>query len=1217
MKTYQIKNKSGETKIVTEDELVDYGLSPEMKSGGSIKIKPSKKGTFKAQATKMGMGVQEAASKILNAPEGKYSPEMRKKANFARNFAKQDGGEIEYNEEEFYYPYMGEEMKSGGMLKRADGSYSKRGLWDNIRANKGSGKKPTKAMLKQEKKIRAAEKAYGGYMKDGGGIDNPGFNALPYYVQQNIIDNMAMGGYMESGGKLPTEILRARLESHMSPNETNDYLSEYGMGGYLPKALGGVRVPKNKTIYEDVYNQGNTQSSNTGLGYNPYPLKYKKAPTIQTPDMSLPGSKNTSQATDQNGVPTQFSNYYSNLNMNDAAQTIANQASKNPSKPQYYKFKSLPSYVNPMTNDRDLNEAIGGLNTAIAGATRLGMNSDKQGNKKLFGTPWQLGYSEYNNPVSIDNTAEKWYTPTARYGMHLPMAADGIDLGQNTTGVDMFSNDPIGAQQSQGYLQAPAVQNQYQVDPNQGQQMINEEPSSQDQYYNPNDNQPQQNQLQQNQTKKKRKTFDELRKTDKGYNTLSGLQLAGGVGTFGTNVAESALNRIGTYGENQRANTTKSEYFRQAAAYKGSNYRPLNSQYDKNALSAAYGRMIPEGTDEIDTKFTGLSHENGGIPIDPDKQGFNANDTKTNRNNAKIEVEGGEYYLKNIKKLSKGGNSNEKSSDFILSQRKMGGNKKSHSQMFDDMVKSEIGYTSDQVSKIVNKPAEIYKKTNGKYGTDNISVSSQELSKKLIKPIQQNIINPAKQAIVFDQELTKYNLGMENNLMDLIGQQEQQTQQPMAKYGIKLPKAQSGKSMKDVYPMFKTKIQKETETKKDISLPPPTSEDWYSSIIPNVESRYPDLRRLAEEGATGDAYKGKNFASAVLQETMYDDLLDAIEGKGKYEGLPDSEKKKALGEFKRMWGEYGRVKQNSPGKYPDVLKNIDKWDVNNETIADLKRLRGSFTDAKLERRHLLNPVPADWNKQTPATPITPETPATKETPATPVTKTEYIYEKPEIGFDLSIPLPGNVYGRSPLNYYQIEPDYIDPRYLNILPQLNRNVRSTRALVDNFTNQTGAGIANRLMGQANQMQADSEIYGQKYNYDRAQDAAAQQYNADMKSRTDMFNQGTWFNQLENPIRQREGAIDTQQRTDMQNAIENMRKANAFYTNRNFINDVYKGLQNLTPEQRNAMIFGSNTFPYGNKKTTTKTDEQGNVTTTKTDEVKKHGGKIKLKYKLKRK
>ena len=49
-------------------------------------------------------------------------------------------------------------MKKGGMIKRADGSMSKRGLWDNIRANKGSGKKPTAAMLKQEKKIKAQTK---------------------------------------------------------------------------------------------------------------------------------------------------------------------------------------------------------------------------------------------------------------------------------------------------------------------------------------------------------------------------------------------------------------------------------------------------------------------------------------------------------------------------------------------------------------------------------------------------------------------------------------------------------------------------------------------------------------------------------------------------------------------------------------------------------------------------------------------------------------------------------------------------------------------------------------------------------------------------------------------------------------------------------------------------------------------------------------------------
>jgi len=44
------------------------------------------------------------------------------------------------------------------LLKRKDGTYSRRGLWDNIRANRGSGKKPTAEMLKQEQKIKRNEK---------------------------------------------------------------------------------------------------------------------------------------------------------------------------------------------------------------------------------------------------------------------------------------------------------------------------------------------------------------------------------------------------------------------------------------------------------------------------------------------------------------------------------------------------------------------------------------------------------------------------------------------------------------------------------------------------------------------------------------------------------------------------------------------------------------------------------------------------------------------------------------------------------------------------------------------------------------------------------------------------------------------------------------------------------------------------------------------------
>lgn len=44
------------------------------------------------------------------------------------------------------------------MMKRKDGSVSKIGLWDNIRASAGSGKAPTKQMLKQEKKIKSKKK---------------------------------------------------------------------------------------------------------------------------------------------------------------------------------------------------------------------------------------------------------------------------------------------------------------------------------------------------------------------------------------------------------------------------------------------------------------------------------------------------------------------------------------------------------------------------------------------------------------------------------------------------------------------------------------------------------------------------------------------------------------------------------------------------------------------------------------------------------------------------------------------------------------------------------------------------------------------------------------------------------------------------------------------------------------------------------------------------
>ena len=70
--------------------------------------------------------------------------------------------------------------KKGGtvkkpMIKRADGSYPRHGLWDSIRENKGSGKKPTAEMLKQEKKIKQART--GAWQRKEGKNPSGGLNA--------------------------------------------------------------------------------------------------------------------------------------------------------------------------------------------------------------------------------------------------------------------------------------------------------------------------------------------------------------------------------------------------------------------------------------------------------------------------------------------------------------------------------------------------------------------------------------------------------------------------------------------------------------------------------------------------------------------------------------------------------------------------------------------------------------------------------------------------------------------------------------------------------------------------------------------------------------------------------------------------------------------------------------------------------------------------------
>lgn len=70
-----------------EETFIPADWQRNKKANGGIYIKPSKRGTFTAAATKHSMGVQAFANKVL-ANKDNYSPTMIKKANFARNASK-------------------------------------------------------------------------------------------------------------------------------------------------------------------------------------------------------------------------------------------------------------------------------------------------------------------------------------------------------------------------------------------------------------------------------------------------------------------------------------------------------------------------------------------------------------------------------------------------------------------------------------------------------------------------------------------------------------------------------------------------------------------------------------------------------------------------------------------------------------------------------------------------------------------------------------------------------------------------------------------------------------------------------------------------------------------------------------------------------------------------------------------------------------------------
>ena len=129
-----------------------------LRKGGKITPVPNgplikKKGPYAGSTLKTGGKIKKAMlGAIMGMAGGKDNPIYKKTTEMRGKIGSAALG----------MPGMKPIAKGGKMIKRADGSMSKRGLWDNLRSkaaqNKKTGAKPkapTKAMLTQEKKIKA------------------------------------------------------------------------------------------------------------------------------------------------------------------------------------------------------------------------------------------------------------------------------------------------------------------------------------------------------------------------------------------------------------------------------------------------------------------------------------------------------------------------------------------------------------------------------------------------------------------------------------------------------------------------------------------------------------------------------------------------------------------------------------------------------------------------------------------------------------------------------------------------------------------------------------------------------------------------------------------------------------------------------------------------------------------------------------------------------
>jgi hypothetical protein len=250
-----------------------------------------------------------------------------------------------------------------------------------------------------------------------------------------------------------------------------------------------------------------------------------------------------------------------------------------------------------------------------------------------------------------------------------------------------------------------------------------------------------------------------------------------------------------------------------------------------------------------------------------------------------------------------------------------------------------------------------------------------------------------------------------------------------------------------------------------------------------------------------------------------------------------------------------------------------------------------------------------------------EDPMVKQPTSDPVAPTDYKFtnKAKQQDFDMpninmGIPLPYNE-KTTPLNYYKIQPEFIDPRYRNSQAQRNDSLRGFRTMQNNIGGRGTADIANLAQGEINLQNNLDHIYEEDYNYNKQQDSQAQQSNAQTEMNTRLYNQNSWYNQLEDPIRARSSAKNKQFKENQQRGLENWNEQIAYNNNADYINKTF-----YTPQDLNSLNWHGQTLnPIDAKKALkAKWDEEyAKKEYFKQKELgqAKNGGKVKIKPKIK--